>query len=205
VRILGLVRFVAAGFLTTASLAADKSSQRYPHALFLFRGDYTRTSLIDNVRFDVNKVKGESMWGIGYAYRFKNNSLSGLVPVRVNYITGLDIYWIHDFHTSIYQANPFLAININSTPIFSFFCLGIMVGEGVSFSTNIPTYERQEGGNSKTLNYFFYDLLLFLPNYPRLQFLYHTTHRCNCHGFLFKPHNTVVGSTAIGWGIRYWF
>lgn len=79
------------------------------------------------------------------------------------------------------------------------------IGEGVSWASHNPQQEirteEKAGDARKFLNYVMVEATFALPKHPEWELLYRLHHRSGVFG-LYCP--GIVGSTAVGFGLRYW-
>ncbi|NKB47568.1 MAG: hypothetical protein GKR77_07255 [Legionellales bacterium] len=107
---------------------------------------------------------------------------------------------------TIFQVNPFLRFVWKHFPWDRYVITTFAVGEGVSYSSKIPSRELRDttkAANARRfLNFLMFEATFSLPQYPQWQLIYRIHHRSGVFG-LYTP--GIVGSTAMGVAVRYWF
>lgn len=119
------------------------------------------------------------------------------VDVRANF-TVLD-----DTYGTIYQFNPYFALNWNNFIWCRYVKTTLTFGEGFSYVTKIPYAEvHNSDEEKKLLNFLLFEVAFALPSRPRWELIARIHHRSGAFG-LYHANNT--GSTAIGAALRYRF
>ena len=104
---------------------------------------------------------------------------------------------------TIYEFDPYVAWRWANFPWNKAINTSLAIGEGISYTTSIPTLEKKDNDNTKRLlNYLMLEATFAPASYPRLQFVARIHHRSGAYG-LYHAGNT--GSNDIGLGIRYLF
>jgi hypothetical protein len=79
----------------------------------------------------------------------------------------------------------------------------IAVGEGISFATEIPEWEKQRHSHaSQLLNYLLFELSFSLPSFPKWGLIARIHHRSGVLGLFNHVHGA---SNALGLGLSYTF
>lgn len=103
----------------------------------------------------------------------------------------------------IYEFNPFIAFRWSNFSWNKYINMSLMVCEGVSYDTAVPSLEKRTNVNTKRLlNYLVIEATFAAPRCKRVQLVTRIHHRSGAYG-LYHAGNT--GSNAIGLGIRYLF
>ncbi|MBX3708429.1 MAG: hypothetical protein KIT56_03165 [Gammaproteobacteria bacterium] len=103
----------------------------------------------------------------------------------------------------IYEFDPYVEGRWANFPWNAYINTSFAIGEGISYTSSIPSLERKSSENTKRLlNYLLLEATFAPPNYPRLQLVARIHHRSGAYG-LYHAGNT--GSNVIGLGIRYLF
>lgn len=119
------------------------------------------------------------------------------VDVRAN-VTVLD-----DTNGTIYEVNPYFALNWRNRIGCRFLRVTASFGEGISYVSRVPFAEARNSDQQKQLlNFLLFELAFALPQQPRLELVARIHHRSGVFGLY---HATNDGSTAIGLALRYYF
>jgi len=103
----------------------------------------------------------------------------------------------------ILEFNPYFGGRWADFPWNCYINTTFAIGEGISYTTSIPSLEAKSSTETKRLlNYLMLEATFALPDEPRLQVLVRIHHRSGAYG-LYHAGNT--GSNDLGMGIRYWF
>jgi len=163
--------------------------------------------LNQNLRFEYNRDK-DDLYSAEINYRLsKANPLSEFFNIfRAKFeVNGNFTYEDAPSH-SIYEFTPYFDVRWIDFPWNKYVTTTFAIGEGVSYATAIPLYERREHRqkiNGKRFeNYLMFEATLSLPKRPDWQLIYRIHHRSGVFG-MYDSSNS--GSTAVGVGIRHYF
>jgi len=103
----------------------------------------------------------------------------------------------------IYEFDPYLMFRFTSFPWNDYVTTSLVIGEGASYVTAIPSLEKADHAHTKhLLNFLMFEATFSHPQYPKWQFLTRIHHRSGAFG-LYQAGNT--GSNDLAIGIRYLF
>jgi hypothetical protein len=104
---------------------------------------------------------------------------------------------------TIYEVDPYIAFRWANFPWNQYLNTSFALGEGISYTSSIPTLEKKSSEDTKRLlNYMLIEFTFAVPQYPLLQLMFRVHHRSGAFG-LYRAGNT--GSNDIGLGIKYLF
>lgn len=104
---------------------------------------------------------------------------------------------------TIYELNPYFALNWNNFMWNRYLKTTATFGEGLSYVTKVPYAEaRNSDDQRKLLNFLLFEVAFALPCQPRWELITRIHHRSGAFG-IYHANNT--GSTAIGLALRYRF
>lgn len=119
------------------------------------------------------------------------------VDIRANF-TVLD-----DTYGTIYEFNPYFALNWNQFIWCRYLKTTATFGEGMSYVTKVPFAEAHNSDQErKLLNFLLFELAFALPQCPNFEVIARVHHRSGAFGLY---HANNAGSTAIGVALRYRF
>lgn len=119
------------------------------------------------------------------------------VDIRANF-TVLD-----DTRGTIYEFNPYFALNWNQFIWCRYLKTTATFGEGMSYVTKVPFAESYNSDQErKLLNFLLFELAFALPQCPNFEVIARVHHRSGAFGLY---HANNAGSTAIGIALRYRF
>lgn len=148
----------------------------------------------------------EHMQSLELAYTLdQNNFLRRLVSplVGVVQVAGNFSLRVGSRQNTIYEFDPYLAFRWANLPWNHYVNTSLAIGEGISYTTSVPSIERRYSDNTKRLlNYLMLEASFAPPSYPRLQLIARIHHRSGAYG-LYHADNS--GSNDIGLGLRYLF
>lgn len=177
----------------------------YPDALFYFYGITVNDAL---ARIIVGKIHRypEHVQSLEIAHTLPpDNFLRCLVSPLVGVVQVVGNMTVRVGHNeaTIYEFDPYLSFRWANWPWNDRLVTSFAIGEGISYTTSIPSLEKKSNKNTKRLlNYLMLEAAFALPQYPRLQLVARIHHRSGAFG-LYRAGNT--GSNAIGLGLRYLF
>ena len=179
---------------SVAAYGAQKSEENLGHTLvFMFQPQH------------VYLFAGE----IGYAMKPTMWLQRWLRYIRAHAEINMNLAYTND-QRAIWYFNPFVSIVFdNFIPKNRYFNLYFEVGEGISYATSIPYYERKPKHDiysTNLLNYLMFELGVTIPRYPRVAVFFRVHHRSGAWG-LYYPYKDgdAVGSNFYGLGVRYRF
>jgi len=107
---------------------------------------------------------------------------------------------------SLVEFNPFINVRWTHFPWNRFLKTSFTVGEGLSYATHNPFQEvrdpKKAANARRLLNYLMFEVGFSLPKKPQWELFFRIHHRSGAFGS-FCP--GIVGSTAVGLGLRYRF
>lgn len=104
---------------------------------------------------------------------------------------------------TIYEIDPYLAFRWANFSWNQFLNTSFAIGEGVSYTSSVPSIEKKYNTNTKRLlNYLMFEATFALPKHPQLQFIMRIHHRSGAYG-LYHAGNS--GSNDLGLGLRILF
>ena len=117
-----------------------------------------------------------------------------------------NITYQNDKNKNLVEFNPYFDIRWNDFPWNHFIKTSVAVGEGISYATRHPFQEVRDptkAAEAKVLlNYLMFEVGFSLPKYPQWQLFLRIHHRSGAYGVFCRG---IVGSTAVGIGLRYHF
>ena len=126
--------------------------------------------------------------------------------IKATFEVSGNITYQDDKNGSLFEFNPYFDIRWNHFPWNHFIKTSIAIGEGISYATRHPFQEVRDpkkAEEAKTLlNYLMFEVGLSLPKYPQWQVFFRIHHRSGAYGLFCRG---LIGSTAIGFGLRYRF
>ena len=178
----------------------------YPWGIAFSRGYITTNNLEDVLAFqyqpngtglyalDLSYQPGPDHW-----YQYLSSGFGAQVEFTANFTDLMD-----PSGSDILQFNPYFAFRWKNFPWNSYLVTTVAAGEGVSFSSDVPTVEKVNT-STNFLNYLTFEITFSLPNTPQWQVIYKVYHRSGMWGLFYPWDGHAVGSNAFGFGIRYLF
>ena len=205
---------LALSIFATHAVYAEKISypqdqtlyDNYPFSVLFYHGLTVNNPLVETVTLDNLKRWPEHIESFEFAYTLnqKNilrrlvNPLVGVVQIASN----ATIRYDRDDRT-IYEFDPYLMFRWANVAWNKTVNTSFALGEGVSYTSSVPSIEKKENKNTKRLlNYLMFEITAANPAHPKLQFVIRVHHRSGAYG-LYHAGNT--GSNDIGFGVRYLF
>lgn len=170
----------------------------------LYYGKMTNDNLGNVVAFDFS-TNSDTLYSLELG-----KQLNPCNPVRLFFqpiVSSVDIRWnvtfLDDRYGTIYEINPYLALNWYHFPWCHKLRTVISFGEGVSYVSKVPYAEAQNSDQPKKfLNFLLGEIAIALPCHPEWELIARIHHRSGAYG-LYHANNS--GSTAVGIAIRYRF
>lgn len=129
-----------------------------------------------------------------------------LQPIVHQVNVAMNIAVQDDPNGPMFAVNPFLLLTWQYSLFPKTLITTFSIGEGVSYITGHPARETRDteraSNDRRFLNFLVVELTAASPEYPDWQLVYRIHHRSGVFG-LYSP--GIVGSTAVGLGIRHRF
>ncbi len=126
--------------------------------------------------------------------------------IKATFEVSLNVTSQADKNGYLVEFNPFFSVRWNKFPWNHFIRTSFAIGEGISYATRQPFQEIRDPTKSENakplLNYLMFEIGLSLPKHPQWQLFLRIHHRSGAYGLFCRG---IVGSTAVGLGLRYRF
>jgi len=181
---------------------------QYHWSVLGYFGKMTQNELVQDLYFHFNGLGPGDLYSLEINHQLaKDNGFRRFVSPLVSTVElAANGTYETDPNGIIYEFNPYVMFRWRNFPWNQYILTTVGIGEGVSWASRNPqretrTEEKAENAR-KFLNYVAFEATMSLPKHPEWQVLYRLHHRSGAFG-LYCP--GIVGSTAAGIGIRYWF
>ena len=187
-------------------IPANPIYDRHPWSLAYYHGQTVENALTRILQGNVNRWP-EQINTVELAYTLNPDNhvrrffypIVGVVQVASN----ITIREGSNQNRPIYEFDPYLMFRFTSFPWNHYVTTSLVIGEGVSYVTAIPSLEQKDNVQTKRLlNYLMFEATFSHPCYPQWQVLTRIHHRSGAFG-LYQAGNT--GSNDISIGLRYLF
>ncbi len=183
-------------------MTEERLYDQYPWALTYFYGITTKDALFRMAKGSIHRWP-EDMLSFEVAHSFeKDNWFRWAVTplVGISQIA-FDFGFRHGQNQhDIYEFAPYLSWRWTEFPWDRYVTTSLAIGEGVSYTSAIPSLEKRSNTDTKRLlNFLMLEATFASPVTPRLQLAVRLHHRSGAYG-LYHAGNT--GSNVIGLGLR---
>lgn len=187
------------------SNAKDRAVDDYTWTAMFYYGQMTQSILNRVLRFNYESLGPAQLYAAEWAYQFpKSNVIRRLFsPIFSTVELAINGTYQDDPVGEIYQFNPMLIFRWLNFPWNNTLRTTLAIGEGVSYSSRIPSREirdtKKAESAAKFLNFLMFEASFALPKYPNSELVYRIHHRSGVFGLYTKG---ITGSTAVAIGFR---
>ena len=178
---------------------------KYQWAVGFSRG-YIVTNDLDDLAVFKFKPNGTGLYALDISYQplpyHWYQKLAAYAGAQFS--IAMNFTYLMDPERDILQFNPYFDIRWSHFPWQRYLLTSFAAGEGVSYSSDVPTVEKVNT-STNFLNYLMFQITVALPKYPQWELFYRIYHRSGVYGLFYPWNGHAVGSNAFGFGVRYLF
>lgn len=206
IKTVSLVIMTVYSAINIAAIPANPIYDRYPWSAAYYHGQTVENALTRILQGDVNRWPEQiNTVELAYTLSTENPVRQFFYPVVgvVQLASNITLRQGSNQNRPIYEFDPYLMFRFTSFPWNQYVTTSLVIGEGVSYVTAIPSLEQKDNVKTKRLlNYLMFEATFSHPSYPEWQLLTRIHHRSGAFG-LYQAGNT--GSNDIAIGLRYLF